>query len=100
MRISNHILEIETGRAKKIPRQLRLCKNCNTLEDDEHFMFHCTCIQLQHKTIVFRKKKHAALPDMLNLQILLSSNEPQLLRDMGLFIKKSFELRKAGLQRA
>ena len=49
MRISDHFLEIERGRYKKInnkriPRDERICKNCNLqkVEDEYHFFFECS----------------------------------------------------------
>jgi hypothetical protein len=38
IRIRNHNLEIEKGGYCKIPRILRLCKACNKIEDEEHFI--------------------------------------------------------------
>ena len=40
-RISDHALEVEVGRYKKIPRELRLCKICKLIDDEEHFFLHC-----------------------------------------------------------
>ena len=42
IRIRNHNLEIEKGRYCKIPRILRVCKTCNKIEDEEHFILECT----------------------------------------------------------
>ena len=42
IRNRDHNLEIEKGRYCKIPRILRLCKTCNTIEDEEHFILECT----------------------------------------------------------
>ena len=42
IRIRDHNLEIEKGRYCKIPRILRLCKTCNKIEDEEHFILECT----------------------------------------------------------
>ena len=43
IRIRDHNLEIEKGLYFKIPRILRLCKTCNKIEDEEHFILECTC---------------------------------------------------------
>ena len=48
LRISNHKLNIETGRYKKpfIPRENRLCDMCNDrVEDEAHFMFECPSLK-------------------------------------------------------
>ena len=42
IRFRDHNLEIEKGRYCKIPRILRLCKTCNKIEDEEHFILECT----------------------------------------------------------
>ena len=42
-RCSDHDLEIEKGRHKKIPREARLCKLCESdeIESEDHFLFTC-----------------------------------------------------------
>ena len=42
-RIGNHKLRIETGRhtKPKIPPQQRICKTCNIMEDEIHFLVDC-----------------------------------------------------------
>jgi hypothetical protein len=47
-RLSDHKLEIEIGRYKKVPREQRICKACKVLDDEKHFFLHChtgTCGQ-------------------------------------------------------
>ena len=43
-RVSDHSLEIESGRYKNITREERICKNCNFNEigDEYHFFLKCT----------------------------------------------------------
>ena len=41
-RLSNHDLLIETGRYSGIPRNERLCDNCDILEDEKHVVFVCS----------------------------------------------------------
>ena len=42
-RCSNHKLQVELGRIFGIPRELRLCKDCNinSVGDEFHFVFEC-----------------------------------------------------------
>jgi hypothetical protein len=42
--VSDHSLEIESGRYKNITREERICKNCNLNEigDAYHFFLKCT----------------------------------------------------------
>ena len=44
MRISDHFLEIERGRYKRLKRENRICQYCNVneIEDEVHFFFRCT----------------------------------------------------------
>ena len=50
MRISCHLLTIESGRYKKIPRVERLCPLCNRSEigDEFHYLLKCTISSLSH----------------------------------------------------
>ena len=43
LRCSDHELEIEKGRHKKIPREMRLCKSCTMgkIETEDHFLTEC-----------------------------------------------------------
>jgi hypothetical protein len=41
IRTSDHPLEIELGRCKKIPRHQRLCKTSKVLDDEIHFFLQC-----------------------------------------------------------
>ena len=51
-RISNHKLKIEYRRYQNIPRDERLCSNCDmeTVEDEYHFIFDCQCYETQKET--------------------------------------------------
>ena len=44
LRLSNHKLNIETGRYYNIDRNLRTCENCNMnlIGDEYHLFFNCT----------------------------------------------------------
>ena len=41
LRCSNHSLLIEQGRYSKLEVAERLCKKCNTVEDEIHFLIEC-----------------------------------------------------------
>ena len=53
LRISNHSLEIETGRYKKKMLEQRLCKNCNNdfIEDEKHFLMTCKAYRSERSEI-------------------------------------------------
>lgn len=41
LRISAHDLDVERGRYRNVPREQRLCKICNVVEDEIHFLDNC-----------------------------------------------------------
>ena len=51
LRISAHILEIESGRYKKLKREERLCKACFKTEDEPHFLLDCNLLKINNDTI-------------------------------------------------
>ena len=60
-------LSIETGRYMNIPQEFRLCIFCeeNSVEDEEHFLFHCNFYQT-YRDILFQKTM-ASCNTFLNL---------------------------------
>jgi hypothetical protein len=42
LRISEHNLLIEKGRHSIIPIEQRLCSHCKCIDDEKHFLLHCT----------------------------------------------------------
>ena len=44
LRISDHSIEIERGRYRKIPRNERICKKkkCKIIDDEFHLFFNCS----------------------------------------------------------
>ena len=52
LRISDHNLEIEAGRYKKVPRHLRLCNFCteNVIDNEFQFLLKCS------KNAIYRKQ--------------------------------------------
>ena len=100
LRCSSHTLEIERGRHcnPKLPICQRLCKHCNVIDDEMHFLFHCntnskersaffTCAEFEIPGF-----KDAEL--IVKLNLLLNSKDKRLLTLLGKFIFKSFEIRK------
>ena len=52
LRISAHDLKIEKGRYNGTPRNKRICEKCNTLEDEIHFLDHCTKYNSLRKSLI------------------------------------------------
>ena len=63
LRISNHFLEIETGRYKKKMLEQRLCKICNDdfIEDEMHFLMKCKAYRSE-RSEVFEKLNGLIVP--------------------------------------
>ena len=59
-RCSNHSLQIEIGRRHNIPRENRICTNCNMgiIEDEFHFLFECPKFQTLRENFIPRKYRH------------------------------------------
>ena len=52
-RLSNHRLNIETGRHKNIPKELRFCHFCkNTVESEIHFLIECPTYKILRKEVL------------------------------------------------
>ena len=96
LRLSSHYLEIEVGRwhkPDKTPINERKCQICNTIEDEFHFMLECPLYQeLRQKYI---KKYYWKRPNIIKFQELLSSENKNVLKNMSVFIQKSFMKRNS-----
>ena len=96
LRISDHCLEIEKGRYKKIPRQERICKTCETIDDEIHFLFNCSI----NKTVRQKYLSTLKFENNLNLKekikIILNPETNEQVRLLGSFLKQSFLLRTGG----
>jgi hypothetical protein len=98
-RVSDHSLEIESGRYKNITREERKCKNCNLNEigDEYHFFLKCSANHslrnnLFNKIILNKPDFIEEIP-LNKIQILLDANS-ELLAEVGDFIKQLTELQK------
>jgi hypothetical protein len=98
-RVSDHSLEIESGRYKNIRREERKCRNCNLNEigDEYHFFLKCTANHslrnnLFNKIILNKPDFIEEIP-LNKMKMLLDANS-ELLAEVGDFIKQSTELQK------
>ena len=97
IRISDHDLEIEKGRYTKIPRILRICKKCNKIEDEEHFILECL-INGKLRTDLFETltKENPNFMQLSNEQKLIYLLNPTTtahVKIIGFYLTKSLELR-------
>lgn len=110
-RISDHSLEIETGRYKKIPRVQRICQFCdnNNLDDEAHFFFTCELNKQLRNSLFFDfdiplNNNHSILANDPNrsqlypetLKTILNPRNYRQIQSLGSFIKQSLELRTGG----
>lgn len=99
LRVSDHTLEIETGRYKNLPRNQRFCKFCHEhkTEDELHFFIHCMKYSNIRSTLF--KSISDFKPNFLEIEpaqqlIIILSPENELLPFINDFIKRSLELRR------
>ena len=97
--MSDHSLEIESGRQTNITREEKICKNCNLNEtgDEYHFFLKCTANHslrnnLFNKIILNKPDFIEEIP-LNKIQFLLNANS-ELLAEVGDFIKQSTVLQK------
>ena len=50
LRLSAHRMPIETGRWRRLKREERTCTSCNTLGDEEHYIYTCPQIDRNELT--------------------------------------------------
>ena len=69
MRISCHLLSIESGRYKKIPRVERPCLLCNRSEigDEFHYLLKCTHSSLSHTRGIFLESLYSINSNFTNM---------------------------------
>ena len=93
--LSSHNLAVESGRWHKprsIPFDDRKCNVCAVLEDEFHMLFECVLYKDLRKKYI--KRYFWNRPSMFKLQALFQSHNENILRNLGIFIHKAFELRK------
>ena len=106
LRSSSHCLQIETGRHKrpKTPVECRTCYFCNEVESEMHFVNSCKInnslrlelfSKLESKFPVFTEYSISE-----RFELLMTSEEPQILTWFGKFLYQSFCVRETALSRA
>ena len=99
LRVSDHSLEIESGRYTNITREEGKCKNCNLNEigDEYHFFLKCTANHSLRNnlfnTIILNKPDFIEEIPLNKIEKMLDAHS-ELLAEVGDFIKQSTELQK------
>ena len=94
-RVSSHRLEIEAGRwtkPNKTPLENRKCKQCNTLEDEYHFVLECVLYKELRKLYI--KKYYWQRPSMQKLTELVTSENINTIKRFSVYLQKAFKLRQ------
>ena len=99
LRASSHILEIERGRytKPKVPSHLRLCKLCNVVEDEEHFVTECVINASERLHLLERIR--SIYPDVDSLDkrqifvLLMGSADARIQKWFGKFLYQFFIIR-------
>ena len=97
LRVSTHRLKIEVGRwlrPNRTPVDDRKCRTCicNKLENEYHFLFECQLYSdLRRK---YLKRYFWIRTNMLKLKELMLSTNTNVIKNLGLFVKKAFKVRE------
>jgi exonuclease III len=92
LRISAHDLEIERGRYTNIPRDNRLCKHCNVVEDEFHFLDTCTRYkELRQELLINDKIIHLR---NTTPSCLIMNSDCYIQLKIAIYVSKCFLLRK------
>ena len=92
-RISDHSLEIEKGRYKKIPRNERICKICNTVDNEAHFFFDCSINDSLRNRYLQTFNFEPEINPEDKLKQILNPDTNEQVRLLGSFLKQSLLLR-------
>ena len=89
LRCSDHTLEIERGRHKKIPRDQRICKVClsNNIETETHFLINCEFFE--------HIRNSTGLVKSTDCQTILRDTDPEVL---GKYLIEAFLARRDYLE--
>ena len=94
-RLSNHSLMIESGRHRKIPKELRFCQFCpNKVETEAHFLIHCSAyVKLRDRMfeqVSISNQNFQYYTEEQKIQFLLTNMNTYTVK----YIVDSFELRQ------
>ena len=93
LRLSSHMLKIETGRYTNIPRHERKCEFCtkNDIEDEFHFVLICPLYN--DLRYVYIHKYYHVRPSVQKLISLLNNENQKVLLKLALYCKNAFARR-------
>ena len=94
LRLSNHTLLIETGRHKKLPKEMRVCPFCpNSVEDELHFVLQCPTYTILRDKILNNLAETNPLLNLCSQGEKFKYIMRNINRDIALFVTNCFNLR-------
>jgi hypothetical protein len=84
-RISNHKLPIEKDRYAGIPRNERVCSECDCLGDEYHYILNCRTFRVERKQLL--AKYYYVRPSAIKFGALFSITNIQKLIKLSKFVK-------------
>ena len=93
LRLSSHMLKIESGRHTNIPKNERKCNICNSndIEDEYHFVIVCPLYTDIRKMYI--DKFYYNRPSMHKFILLLTNNKTKVLNKLAIYCKNAFKMR-------
>ena len=94
LRCSNHSLLIESGRYLKLEIADRICKRCNKVEDETHFLIECSLYTVTRQK--FYKDNNISVDNesIETFITLMKTKDKQLLVNVANFITGCFEIER------
>ena len=94
LRLSNHNLMIETGRHKKLSKEMRLCPFCSNLVEDElHFLLQCPTYSTMRNTVLKTMTEVNYMLPFYSPKEKLEYIMTNINRDVAIYIANCFKLR-------
>ena len=97
LRLSSHILHIETGRHRSIPRNERICTLCNIgdVEDEYHFVMICPLYKEIRNMHI--RRYYVNRPNMLKFVQLLKSENFNVLKSLSIYVIEALTVRESAI---
>ena len=97
LRLSSHILHIETGPHRSIPRNERICTLCNIgdVEDEYHFVMICPLYKEIRNMHI--RRYYVNRPNMLKFVQLLKSENFNVLKSLSIYVIEALKVRESAI---
>ena len=92
-RLSSHDLAIERGRYENIPRDERICKNCNLNMVENEFHFLLVCPKYRDLRRKYLKRYYCQWPTLNKFDDLMSKTSKPVIMNLAKFLYFAMKLR-------